>query len=165
MNSPEISKILHNINLVSQIEKLKKISNTREVVFLCVGNSKIWYDSFGPMMGTLLQYLGVENYVYGNIKSNIDVSNIQYYIDVIYKFHYNPYIVVFDNALSSNDEFVIKINKKSTTCAALSKNAVEVGDVSIMCLSPCSLLKNNCCYYHMLGEIKRLGLYFKEFYL
>ena len=165
MNDLEIYKILINIELANCIEKIKKTSLTRDVVFLCVGNSKVWYDSFGPMMGSLLQFFGVKNYVYGNIRSNIHKDNIHEYIKIINKFHYNPYIVVFDNAFSNNDEFGIKIMEDGVECAAFSNDPAYVGDLSILCLTPCQFIKENRHYADMLGEIKKLAFYFKELYL
>ena len=117
------------------------------------------------MIGTLFQYLNITNHVYGNIKSNVNAENLQEFINIIYRYHYNPYIVVFDNAISAENEFMIKIQEKPTNCACLSGNPVLVGDMSILCLTPAKQVKNVCEYFNMLKQIKKLGMYFKEFYL
>ena len=163
--SLENGEIYYNIDLIKKIEKLKIISQNRDVVFLCVGNSKVWYDSFGPMIGTFLQYVGVSNYVYGNLKSNVNNNNIQKYVENIYKFHYNPFIVVFDNAISDENDFKIKIGECTTNCCCFDDEVFEVGDFSILCLTPIQFFNKPQKYYEMLDEVKRVCLYFKEYYL
>lgn len=160
-----LTKVLLNIEIAKGIKNIKNISEKRDVIFLCVGNSKIWYDSFGPIVGTLCQYIGVKNYIYGNLRANINQSNLEDYINIIYRFHYNPFVVVFDSALSISEDFFIKIIDGPTECAGLSDNSVLVGDLSVQCIVPQKDIKNCDKYINMLSEIKKLGLYFKEFYL
>ena len=159
------TEVLINIELAKKIEQIKSLSFSREIVFLCVGNSKIWYDSFGPMIGSLFQHLGLHDFVYGNMRSNINKDNLQEYRDIIYRYHNNPYVIVVDNALSVADEFSIKIVDGETKCAAMSDNQFCVGDLSILCLTPKNKIKNSCYYFQMISQIKKIGLYFKELYL
>lgn len=161
----ELINVAINANMISKIEKLKDINKNREVVFLCVGNAKIWYDSFGPMVGTILQYMGINNYVYGNLKSNICQDNLKTYIDIIYRYHYDPYIVVVDNCLSASNKFEVIIKEGPTDCAGLSKEPISIGDCGILCLTPKCCFKSSLEYKNMLKCVKKLSLYFKEFFI
>ena len=165
MNKTIIDEIIYNIKLIKNIEELKSTSTKREVVFLCVGNSKVWFDSFGPMIGSFLQYIGVNNYIYGTIRSNINKDNINQYIDSIYKFHANPYIVVVDNLISTGNKFTIKIKTEGLTCSCFNENSVYVGDLSVLCSTPANFIKSNKYYKNMLYEVKKFGVYIKEYYL
>jgi len=155
-NVNQILKVQNNIEMVSKFERLKEIDKTRPVVFLCVGNSKIWYDCFGPYMGSLMQTLGFEYFVYGNNRANILLDNIEEYISMIYSFHINPFIVVLDSAISNQEEFDIRVEFESTVCGALSETPVEVGDFKISCLVPAKQIKSSAGYVKMLKEIKRV---------
>ena len=146
-----------NLNLFKCFEEIYDISKKRTIIFLCVGNSKIWYDSFGPVLGSLLKTLDFGYYIYGNMKTNITLKNLHEYIDVIYKFHNNPYIVVVDSAISQEQKPFIKIKKESTVCGVLNKDNIEVGDLSILyCLNKKSIKDCNN-YYEMIKEIKKIA--------
>ncbi len=123
--------VQENVGILRTLDEAFKEAGNREIVFLCVGNSKIWYDSFGPMFGSVMMMLDVKKYIYGNTRYNIVASNLKEYIDLIYKFHISPYIVVVDSALSFEHEGLV-VKKGKTTCAALSKNPIAVGDLSII---------------------------------
>ena len=150
-------KIWNNIESFEKLHQLKKISQNRELVFLCVGNSKVWYDSFGPMFGSLLQFIGLEYYVYGNIKSNVNKDNIADYVDKIKRFHINPYIVVVDNALSYQEEFAINIINHPIKPAFLSNDTMLVGDSAILCLTPYKDIKSSKNYFKMFKEIEKIS--------
>lgn len=149
-------KVNESYKRLEMLEKLKKIAKNREVVFLCVGNPKIWFDSFGPLMGSLLKFLDVEKFIYGNIKAPILSFNIEEYISMIYRFHVKPYIVVIDNAISNVSKSCIKIKEGSTKCASLS-NPVSVGDMSILCCLNKNEIKDSLNYKNILFQIKDVG--------
>ena len=150
-------KVLENYNILSKIEKLKEISKKQEVVFLCVGNPKIWFDSFGPMMGSLLKYLNLEKFIYGNLKSPIKAENLEQYVNMIYRFHINPFVVVIDSAISKASNIQLKIKEGAIKCACLSDNPLEVGDMSIMlCISKEKMLNSNN-YKVLLNDVKKLS--------
>ena len=131
------------------LEKLIKISEEREVVFLCVGNSRVWYDCFGPIFGSVLISLGINKYIYGNTKFNITANNVSYFVELIYKFHNNPYIIVVDSILDGNFCGGLKIREKSIICAGLSNSPLEIGDMSITY----SIDINNKQKYYLLDDI------------
>ena len=157
----QIIKIQNNINFINKLEELRKINESRPVVFLCVGSSKIWYDSFGPMMGTLLQYLGVENYVYGNLKSNVLGNNIENYISLIHSFHIDPYIVVLDCAISESEDFYLKIYEGETQCAYFSNRSTSVGDLSLNCVVPKNKIDNCEGFNNIVKLCKKLAFFIK----
>lgn len=153
-----------NLKLFKLLEEASKIED-REVIFLCVGNSKIWYDSFGPVMGSLLMNFELEKYIYGNTRMDIKASNLQEYIDMINKFHINPFIIVFDSALSKENRGLV-LRRGATTCGALSDSKVSVGDLSITYNLTSDMIKDVSNYKGMLEEIKRVARFilftFKE---
>ncbi len=135
-------------------ENLKEVSKTREVVFLCVGSSKVWYDCFGPMFGSLLKYLDIDKFVYGNLPCNITASNLQEYVDMIYKFHTSPYVVVVDNSLSGLTSRGLYVGEGPITCAAYTTEGVSVGDCHICYGFSKEDLKDSHNYYKMLKSLK-----------
>lgn len=157
-NIVDVLKVQNNISIINLLEKAKHVHG-RNVVFLCVGNSKIWYDCFGPFVGSLAQSLDFEYFIYGNARSNILLSNIDEYIEMIYRFHVNPYIIVFDSSISDVLDFDIIVKEGKTVCGAFSKSPVEIGDLKVSCLVPKSEIGNASGYFKMLSQIKRLGFF------
>ena len=158
-NIVKVLKVQNNISIINMLEKAKQNKQKSNIVFLCVGNSKIWYDCFGPFVGSLIQKLGLEYFVYGNIRSNILLSNIQEYINMIYRFHTNPYIIVLDSSISDVLDFDIIVKEGATVCGAFSQSPLEVGDMKISCLVPAKEIKSSAGYTKMLSEIKRIGFF------
>ena len=156
MNKNYLTLVYDNFNKYQTLKKIKNECGKRTIIFLCVGNSKIWYDSFGPVIGSLLKMLNCGYYVYGNTQSNITAKNIKDYIEMIYKFHENPYIIVFDNAISNESNPTLKIIKGQTTCAAMSDDNIKVGNLSIIYCFNNKHLKEKNNYYEMLNEIKKV---------
>ena len=140
-----------------KIEKLREISKSHEIVFLCVGNPKIWYDSFGPLFGNLLKYLEINKFVYGDVKAPITSQNIDYYIECIRKFHVKPYIVVIDSALSVDCSGITKINDGGLNIACLSDNSQCVGDMGISYTINKKDINKHELLIEMLKEIKKLA--------
>ncbi len=145
-----------NFNMFRLFEKAKKISKEREVVFLCVGNSKIWFDSFGPLMGSLLKCFDLNKFIYGNIRANIKPCNLKEYVDLIYKFHASPYIIVFDSALSNTNSGIC-VREGSIVCASLSSEKVEVGDLSVTYNITREVAASPKNYHDMLHAVKQVA--------
>ena len=159
MNELVKNEVLENYKIYENVKDLKEISKKTTLIFLCVGNSKIWYDSFGPIFGSLLKLLNFNYYIYGNLKSNINANNIEDYIDMIYKFHEKPFIIVIDNAISNEEIPKIKIINGSINCAVFSKKNILVGDMGILyCLNK-KHLQNLNNYNLMLKDIARMILF------
>jgi len=152
----DIKEVCENYIIYEKLEQIKKHSTNNELIFLCVGNSKIWYDSFGPMVGSVLKALNFKHYIYGNNKFNINSDNLNDYVNLIYTFHNNPCIIVIDSCISNTNQPHIKIEKGSIICASLSKNSMDIGNFNIkFCINKEILLKNEI-YNVMIKEIKKI---------
>lgn len=129
----KINKILNNIKNLKFFENFIK-ENHNNLVFLCVGNSNVWYDSFGPIIGSLLkEKFNIPCFVYGNITNNINSKNLNSYIKWINKIHFDKKIVLFDSALTNENDIYVKIKKGSTKCAFYKKDSLSIGDISVLC--------------------------------
>lgn len=70
----------------------------RDIVIIGIGNSRIIGDSFGPLVGEILK----DDYnVVGDMKNNVNYSNLEIYIDRINRKYSNPYIITVDSAMSN----------------------------------------------------------------
>lgn len=150
-----------NYNIFKAFDEARKTD--REVIFLCVGNGKIWFDSFGPMMGSLLKRCQLKKFIYGNLQYSIKGSNIKEFIEMIAKFHINPFIIVFDSCLSKSCGLTIK--KGPLLCSFLSEG-VEVGDLSVSFNMTKEFINDPRNFKKLLSEVKRVARYivycFKE---
>jgi len=131
---------MKNINMIeNQIKSLKLFEdflklNKNNIVFVCVGNSDVWYDSFGPIVGSLLININKFPYfVYGNMNKNIKLTNLNHYINWIKKKHFNKKIVVIDAALSKFNREDIVFRQGKVKCAYFNKESKPFGDFSILC--------------------------------
>ena len=86
------------------LEKAKENEDKRSIVFLCVGNAKVWFDCFGPYVGSLLQKLEIDYYVYGNVRSNILTNNIEEYVNMIYRFQHICKFLYFNFSCTTNNK-------------------------------------------------------------
>ena len=130
-----------------QLNYLKSIlmaNKYREVVFFCVGNYKIWYDSFAPELAENLRNCRNFNYfIYGGKTYSILPDNLIEYMDFIEKKHPGALIIVVDNCLSvdGRNQFVVN----NTSCAPAGfLNFKKFGDVSM--LMKCNY-SHNCHEY------------------
>lgn len=82
-------------------EKYKHVNK----IFLCIGTTECIGDSIGPRVGEILnQNIGSKNnIIIGNLKKNLNYSNINKKINTIYKKIDNPYIIAIDSALSNRE--------------------------------------------------------------
>lgn len=160
-NINDLMTAFANYNLYKQLEKIAEVKD-REIVFLCVGNDKYWFDSFGPIFGSVLQKLNIEKFIYGNTKCSIKACNLKQYVDMLYKFHQNPYVVVIDSALSSCDQESVKVKEGPITCAYLSDKSMSVGDLAITYNIPKKQIHNPDNYMKLIKNLKNVAriLYF-----
>jgi len=128
-----IKNILFKINSLKNFENyVKQYKNN--LVFLCVGNSEIWYDSFGPIVGGFLKHkYNINAFVYGDIYNCIKLSNLNKYIEYINKKHSNCKIIVIDAALTSSNNNELLLKEGATKCAYFSSKSKMVGHYSILC--------------------------------
>ena len=68
----KVKYILSNINSLRNFENFIKI-NKNNIVFLCVGNGDVWYDSFGPLLGDQLKnHYNIKTFIYGDMNNYIN---------------------------------------------------------------------------------------------
>lgn len=109
-----------------------KITNP---VFMCIGTEKVFSDSLGPRVGSLLND-GMQNpvFVYGMCDQNITAENLCHSYNFIKAMHPDSQIVVVDAGVGGYEQI-----GKIQLCdgglipgAATNKNLPSVGDVGIV---------------------------------
>lgn len=102
-------------------------------VYMCIGTDKVFSDSLGPRVGTLLNQ-NVNNFVYGMVEQNITAENLLYCYNFIKTLHPDSSIVVVDAAVGSCNQVgnVQLCDGGILPGAATNKNLPEVGDVGII---------------------------------
>lgn len=104
-------------------------------VFMCIGTEKVFSDSLGPRVGTLLnQKLNAPAFVYGMCGQNITAENLLYCYNFIKALHPQEKIVVVDAAVGAAEQVgKIQINHGGILPgAATNKNLPSVGDLGIV---------------------------------
>lgn len=117
------------------VETLKEQTKNCSVVYMCIGTEKVFSDSLGPRVGTLLnENLIYPAFVYGLCSQNITAENLLYSYNFIKALHPDSKIVVIDAAVGAQDQI-----GKIQICdggilpgAATNKNLPSVGDVGIV---------------------------------
>ena len=75
-----------------------------EPIFLCVGNSNLVADLFGPMCGEMLKNSNKTLKVFGTLNSNVTSNNVnQVYKLIKQKYPLNP-VVIIDSAVGEVEE-------------------------------------------------------------
>ena len=106
----------------------------KDIVFVCVGNSDVWYDSFGPIVGSLLKHkINIPCFVYGDIDYNIKLNNLNNFIEWVKLKHFNKKIIVIDAALSDNNYNGLIFRFGQIKCAYFKNDSIPFGDYSVLC--------------------------------
>ena len=111
-----------------------KIQN-EQTVYMCIGTEKVFSDSLGPRVGTLLNdSLRLPAFVYGLRDQNITAENLLYSYNFIKALHPDSKIVVIDAAVGTIDQIgkVQVCDGGISPGAATNKNLPSVGDVGII---------------------------------
>lgn len=104
-------------------------------VFLCIGTEKVFSDSLGPRVGTLLnQNMSTPCFVYGMCGQNVTAENLLHGFQFVKKVHPNSQIVVVDAAVGTREQIgCVQISDGGIVPgAATNKNLPSVGDVGII---------------------------------
>ena len=117
------------------VEALKSKTNDAQTVYMCIGTEKVFSDSLGPRVGTLLnENMRAPAFVYGLCDQNITAENLLYSYNFIKTLHPESKIVVIDAAVGTKEQI-----GKIQLCeggilpgAATNKNLPSVGDVGIV---------------------------------
>ncbi len=104
-------------------------------VFVCIGTEKVFSDSLGPRVGSLLNaQMQTPSFIYGVCSKNITAENLSYCYNFIKSLHPNDQIVVIDAAVGTSEQIgnVQISNGGLIPGAATNKNLPSIGDVSIV---------------------------------
>ncbi len=79
---------------------LLNVSDSREVVVICVGTDRSTGDSLGPLVGTQLQkHITNQLHIYGTLKDPVHALNLNDTLSFVMNQHNNPYIIAIDACL------------------------------------------------------------------
>ena len=112
-----------------------RLQGNTNIVFLCLGTSRLLADAYGPMVGSLLKNkYNIPTYVYGDLIKNVNALNLEEYLSMIRRAHPLSHIVVIDSALG-NESSVGTI--KFLGCGTIPRSALDdslylIGDSSIL---------------------------------
>lgn len=106
----------------------------KNLVFLCIGTTKIIGDSIGPKVGDKLKQLNVDAFVYGNTERQVTAINVEDYAKMIKQRHKEDTVVVIDSALGKTvDIGAIKVTRNGIKPGgAFDKNKDRIGDIGIL---------------------------------
>ena len=116
-------------------ETLKGKTESSQTVYMCIGTEKVFSDSLGPRVGTLLnERLNMPAFVYGLCEQNITAENLLYSYNFIKALHPHSKIVVIDAAVGSTEQIgkVQICDGGIAPGAATNKNLPSVGDLGIV---------------------------------
>ncbi len=117
-------------------EQLKdKLTNANPPVYMCIGTEKVFSDSLGPRVGTLLNLaMYAPMFVYGLTEQNITAENLCKSYEFIKSMHPDNPVVVVDAGVGEADQLgkVQLCDGGILPGAATNKNLPEIGDVGIV---------------------------------
>lgn len=87
-------------NLAKELQE-----RVKNPVFVCIGTEKVFADSLGPRVGSLLNaQMSKPYFVYGLCNQNITAENLVYCHDFIKKMHPQSQLVVVDAAVGTTEQ-------------------------------------------------------------
>lgn len=104
-------------------------------VYMCIGTEKVFSDSLGPRVGTILNLcMQKPMFVYGVCDQNITAENLCRSYDFIRAMHPNNPIVVVDAGVGEAEQLgkVQLCDNGILPGAATNKNLPQIGDVGIV---------------------------------
>ena len=120
---------------VRMAQALKEKTQFNQTVYMCIGTEKVFSDSLGPRVGTLLNENMISPaFVYGLSEQNITAENLLYSYNFIKALHPNSTIVVVDAAVGAGDQIgkIQLCDGGIAPGAATNKNLPVVGDIGIV---------------------------------
>lgn len=112
-----------------------KLKSGKAPVYMCIGTEKVFSDSLGPRVGTLLNLAMYEpTFVYGLIEQNITAENLCKSYEFIKAMHPDSPVVVVDAGVGDTTQLgrVQLCDGGILPGAATNKNLPEIGDVGIV---------------------------------
>lgn len=104
-------------------------------VFMCIGTEKVFSDSLGPRVGSLLnELLNKPAFVYGLCQQNITAENLCHSYSFIKAMHPQSQVVVIDAGVGASEQLgkIQLTDGGIIPGAATNKNLPMMGDVSIV---------------------------------
>lgn len=107
---------------------------SKEVVIACIGTDRSTGDSFGPLVGSMLEDQKLESFhVYGTLEDPLHALNLKERVQTINTEHPNPYILAIDACLGRATSVGSVVLGKGTLSpgSALKKDLPPIGDLHI----------------------------------
>ena len=127
---------IYNLNAVQRLAtEIASCRDRRPPVYMCIGTDKVFSDSLGPRVGSLLnEQMATPDFVYGMVAANITAENLAACHDLIRRLHPDSQIIVIDAAVGTEDQIgSVQISDGGITPgAATNKNLPQVGDLGIV---------------------------------
>ncbi|MYL54251.1 spore protease YyaC [Pontibacillus yanchengensis] len=121
--------------LLSMTQTLKEwVPANRDIVIVCIGTDRSTGDSFGPLIGTLLEEKRLQNiYVYGTLDEPVHAVNLAEKLEHIQQTHRHPYIIGVDACLGkvSSVGNIILGQGPVKPGAAVKKQLPDVGEIHL----------------------------------
>lgn len=135
----EKTKLMLEVSVFEEKSKQKLTNDIRQrlkrPVFVCIGTEKVFSDSLGPRVGSMLnEQMQTPAFIYGVRSKNITAENLSCCYDFIKSLHPTEQIVVIDAAVGTPEQIgnVQVSNGGLVPGAATNKNLPPIGDVSIV---------------------------------
>lgn len=127
---------IYNLNAVQRLAtEIASCRDRRPPVYMCIGTDKVFSDSLGPRVGSLLnEQMATPDFVYGMVEANITAENLAACHDLIRRLHPDSQIIVIDAAVGTEDQIgSVQISDGGITPGvATNKNLPQVGDLGIV---------------------------------
>ncbi|KGX93685.1 hypothetical protein N781_00245 [Pontibacillus halophilus JSM 076056 = DSM 19796] len=121
--------------LSGMTEKLLEwVPSNRDLVLVCIGTDRSTGDSFGPLLGSLLEEKRLNHvHVYGTLDEPVHAVNLEEKLQTIGENHQNPFIIGIDACLGKVSSVGSLIIGKGPVKpgAAVKKQLPEVGELHI----------------------------------
>lgn len=108
-------------------------ADKRDKIFLCIGDPSHIWDSYAPMVGSLLEMHGVN--VFGSVKYPVNFHNVEEVEDRIKNLYPESIIIAIDSCTTNSKNKLGKIFLNDTGIkpgSAFSQELRTVGDYSIL---------------------------------
>jgi putative sporulation protein YyaC len=121
--------------LANNVVENKEISNSPQIVIVCIGTDRSTGDCLGPLVGYKLShnYLLKNTHIFGTLKEPVHAKNLDERMTYIYNNIPNPFVIAIDASLGKMEN-IGKINLYKGPLfpgAGVNKNLQPVGDISI----------------------------------
>lgn len=143
---------IFNYNLKDEVDTsffmfdvLQKIEGDKKVIIACIGTDKNIGDSYGPLVGTLLNDVELDNIiVYGTLKDPIHALNVDKINEEISIKHKDDFIIAIDACLSKKEQ-IYNIKYRTSPVypgKGMDKKLKPVGQASIVCCMGSSIFSD-----------------------